>query len=35
MARFLRKKLPVIITDIDGVLIRGKTPIPKTLEALY
>ena len=25
---------PVIISDIDGVLVRGHTPIPQTLEAI-
>lgn len=25
---------PIIITDIDGVLIRGNYPIPGTLNAL-
>lgn len=28
------KRLPFIITDIDGVLIRGKNVIPRTVEAL-
>lgn len=25
---------PIVITDIDGVLLRGHTPIPGTLEAV-
>ncbi len=25
---------PVIISDIDGVLVRGQTPIPLTLDAM-
>lgn len=25
---------PIIITDIDGVLLRGHTPIPGTLQAV-
>ncbi len=25
---------PIVITDIDGVLLRGKTPIPRTEGAL-
>lgn len=25
---------PVVITDIDGVLLRGHTPIPGTLQAV-
>lgn len=25
---------PIIISDIDGVLLRGKAPIPGTYEAL-
>ena len=25
---------PVIVSDIDGVLVRGGTPIPGTLEAM-
>lgn len=27
----LTKYNPVLITDIDGVLVRGATPIPTTL----
>lgn len=30
----MARRLPYIITDIDGVLIRGKNIIPKTVEAL-
>lgn len=30
----MAKRLPYIITDIDGVLIRGKNVIPRTVEAL-
>lgn len=26
---------PVLITDIDGVLVRGSTPISTTLSALH
>lgn len=26
---------PVLVTDIDGVLVRGSTPISTTLEALH
>lgn len=25
---------PIIVSDIDGVLVRGNTPIPQTLEAM-
>ena len=26
---------PVLVTDIDGVLVRGSTPIQTTLDALH
>lgn len=28
------KRLPYIVSDIDGVLVRGRVPIPRTKEAL-